>query len=155
MPIALQDLYPADFNHCYGCGQLNTHGLHLRSYILGDEVVCEFMPQPYHTALPGFVYGGLLASLIDCHSMSAAAAAFQQAQGGTIGEGELPRFVTASLKVDYLRPTPLGVTLEVRAHAAEVKARKVVVASTITANGDVCARGEVLAVLMPETMLRK
>jgi acyl-CoA thioesterase FadM len=63
------------------------------------------------------------------------------------------RFVTASLKVDYLRPTPLGVELEIRAKAVEIKERKVVVHSTLSANGVVCARGEVVAVLMPENLL--
>jgi acyl-CoA thioesterase FadM len=60
------------------------------------------------------------------------------------------RFVTASLHVDYLRPTPLGVPLEVRAFAKEVKGRKVVVAARVLAQGEVCARGEVIAVRMKE-----
>jgi len=60
------------------------------------------------------------------------------------------RFVTASLHVDYLRPTPLGVPLEVRATVKEIKGRKVVVSATLSANGAVCARGEVVAVQMPE-----
>jgi acyl-CoA thioesterase FadM len=60
------------------------------------------------------------------------------------------RFVTASLQVDYLKPTPLGVPLEVRGKVKEIKGRKVVVSATLSAKGEVCARGEVVAVQMPE-----
>ena len=59
------------------------------------------------------------------------------------------RFVTASLKVDYLKPTPLGVPLEVRARVKEVKGRKVVMEASLSAQGEVCARGEVVAVQAP------
>ena len=60
------------------------------------------------------------------------------------------RFVTAALHVDYLRPTPLGSTLEIRATVEEIKERKVVVAATVSAEGKLCARGEVVAVKIPE-----
>jgi len=63
------------------------------------------------------------------------------------------RFVTASLKVDYLRPTPLGVQLEIRGKVKEVSGRKVTVAVAISAAGDVCVRGEVVAVQMPAGMM--
>ncbi len=63
------------------------------------------------------------------------------------------RFVTASLKVDYLRPTPLGVPLEVRGAVEEIKERKVVVRASVSANGQVCATGRVVAVRMPEGMI--
>ena len=65
------------------------------------------------------------------------------------------RFVTASLHVDYLRPTPLGVPLEVRASVKEIKGRKVTMAATLSADGNVCARGEVVAVRMPEHLVTK
>jgi acyl-CoA thioesterase FadM len=62
------------------------------------------------------------------------------------------RFVTASLHVDYLKPTPLGVPLEVRGMVKEIKGRKVVVTAALSAQGEVCARGEVVAVQVPESM---
>jgi acyl-CoA thioesterase FadM len=62
------------------------------------------------------------------------------------------RFLTASLHVDYVRPTPLGVPLEVRARVKEIKGRKVVIGATLSAEGEVCARGEVVTVQMPEHM---
>ena len=72
---AFQDYYPDNWNLCYGCGALNEHGLQIKSYWDGDETICHFEPQPYHTAYPGYVYGGLLASLIDCHGTGTASAA--------------------------------------------------------------------------------
>ena len=63
------------------------------------------------------------------------------------------RYVTASLHVDYLRPTPMGVPLELRGSVEEVAGRKVVVSETLSADGEICARGRVVAVRMPEGML--
>ena len=151
-PRAIQDFYPDDFATCYGCGRLNAHGLHVRSAWEGDETVARFTPRAEHMAMPGFVYGGLIASLIDCHAMGTAAAAAERADGREIGEAPAPRFVTASLHVDYLKPTPLGPELELRAHVTLATARKAVVAVTVAARGDITARGEVVAVRIPATM---
>ena len=81
--ISFQDQYPDIFAHCYGCGRLNEHGYQIKSYWDGDESVCHFQPKSYHTAIPGYVYGGLLASLIDCHGPGTAAAAGYRAEGYT------------------------------------------------------------------------
>lgn len=147
---AIQDTYPENVAHCYGCGRLNEAGLHIRTYWDGAEGVCHYTPQPYYTAIPGYVYGGLIASLIDCHATGTAAAAAYAAEGREPGSEPPPRFVTASLKVDYLRPTPLGIELELRARATEIKGHKVALAVTLAAGGEVCARGEVVCVQMPE-----
>ncbi len=151
---AVQDFYPDDFAHCYGCGRLNAHGLHLKSRREGDEVVARFTPRAEHTALPGFVYGGLIASLIDCHAMGTAAAASEALQGRAIGAGPAPRFVTGSLHVSYLKPTPIGGELVLRARATDVGERKVVVHVELFAGDAVTARGEVVAVRMPKSMER-
>lgn len=147
---AFQDYYPEPFAQCYGCGRMNEHGLQIKTHWEGDETVTVYQPRPYHTAIPGYVYGGLIASLIDCHSTGTAAAAVVRSEGRAIDSEPALRFVTASLHVDYLRPTPIDGPLEVRATIKELKARKVVVASRLYAGGEVCARGEVVAVLMPE-----
>jgi len=146
---AFQDAYPDELSYCYGCGRLNPDGLQLKSYWDGDETVAKFRPRPSHMAIPGYVYGGLLASLIDCHGTGSAAAAANRAF-----PDEAPfRFVTASLHVDYLRPTPIDAELEIRGIIKELKEKKVVVSETVTARGNLCARGEVVAVRMPENML--
>ncbi len=146
---AFQDYYPDNVSHCYGCGRLNEHGLRIKSYWDGDEAVCTYTPQPYHIAIPGYVYGGLIASLIDCHSTGTAAAAAYRAEGRAMDTEPPLRYVTAALHVDYVRPTPLGVPLELRSTVKEIRGRKVVVVTTLSAGGEVCARGEVVAVQMP------
>jgi len=152
---AFQDHYPDDLSHCYGCGRLNDEGLQIKSRWEGDESVALFEPRPYHTAIPGYVYGGLIASLVDCHGTGTASAAAYREAGRDMGTEPPLRFVTASLHVDYLKPTPMGVTLEIRGKVEEVKGRKVVVTETVSAGGQVCARCKVVAVQMPEGMAPK
>lgn len=150
---AFQDYYPDDLSHCYGCGRLNENGLQLKSFWDGEESVARFDPRPEHMAIPGIVYGGLIASLIDCHGTGTASAAAYRAAGRDMGSKPPLRFVTASLHVDYRRPTPAGVTLEVRGKVKEIKGRKVVVSASVSADGQVCVTGEVVAVQMPENLI--
>ncbi|HOY75146.1 MAG TPA: PaaI family thioesterase [Deltaproteobacteria bacterium] len=152
---AFQECYPEDLSHCYGCGRLNEHGHHIRSYWEGDESVARLTPEPFHMAMPGFVFGGLIASLVDCHSTGTAAAAAYRREGRAMDSEPALRFVTASLHVDYLQPTPLGVELTIRGRVEEISERKVVVTSTVYAKGAACATGRVVAVRMPATMGRR
>ena len=149
---AIQDLYPDDFAHCFGCGRHNATGHQLKSFVDGEEVVAHFTPAAHHISVPGFVYGGLLASLVDCHAMATAAAAAELAAGRRIGDGPAPRYVTASLHVEYLKPTPLGVELEIRGRVKERSERKVVVSLTVSSAALITVRAEVVAVRMPSTM---
>ena len=96
---AIQDHIP--HNHCYGCGPENPEGLQIKSYWDGDETVAVLHPRPYHTAIPGYVYGGLIASLIDCHCVGTAAAALYEAAGREQGSEPQIRCVTASLHVAH------------------------------------------------------
>jgi acyl-coenzyme A thioesterase PaaI-like protein len=149
---ALQDFYPDDFAHCYGCGRLNAHGLHVRTLWEGDETVSRFTPRPEHMAMPGFVYGGLIASLIDCHAMGTASAAALRAEGKGIGDAPSPRFVTAALNISYQKPTPLGPELEIRARIVERSDRKARISATVSVNGVITVSAEAVAVRIPDTM---
>jgi acyl-coenzyme A thioesterase PaaI-like protein len=152
---AIQDYYPDELAHCFGCGRLNEHGHHLRSFWNGVTSEARFTPQPFHTALPGFVSGGLLASLVDCHGTGTAAAAAYAAEGREMDTLPGHRFVTASLRVDYLRPTPLGPELLLRGKVRSVAGRKVVVEITVVVGNETTVRGEVVAVEMPDSMRTK
>lgn len=152
---AFQDYYPDMFSQCYGCGRLNDQGLKIKSYWDGDESVCTFRPEEYHRAFPGFVYGGLIASVIDCHSTGTAAAAAYRHEGRDMGTDPAIRFVTASLHVDFLRPTPMAPPMELRSRVKEIKDRKVVVETDLSVGGALCARGTVVAVRIPDTMVLK
>lgn len=147
---AFQDYYPENVSHCYGCGSLNARGLRIRTRWEGEESVTRFTPRPEHTAIPGFVYGGLLASLVDCHATGTAAAAMYRQEGRAMDTLPAYRFVTASLHVDYVAPTPLGVELEIRGKVKRIEGRKVVVEATVSALGKVTVRGEVVAAQMRE-----
>lgn len=142
---AIQDLYPEDFSHCFGCGSKNSVGHHLKSYVEGEAVVAHYTPSPRHMSVPGFVYGGLLASLVDCHAMATAASS-------EIVDNLAPRFVTAVLHVEYLKPTPLGPELEIRGHVTERSARKATVELTVTAGGNLTVRANAVAVRIPKSM---
>jgi len=150
---AFQDYYPENLSHCYGCGRLNDAGLKIKSYWDGDESVCIHEPRPEHISIPGFVYGGLIASLIDCHGTGTAAAAKYRSEGREMDTAPPLRFLTASLHVDFLLPTPLGVPLEIRGKVKEIKGRKVIIESALSAKGQICARGEVVAVQVPEHLI--
>ncbi len=152
---AFQDYYADDFSHCYGCGRLNEQGLQIKSYWDGEESVAKLIPNEKYIAIPGFAYGGLIASLIDCHCTGTAAAAKYREEGRDMDTEPALRYVTASLKVDFLAPTPLGVELEIRGKVIEIKEKKVVVEATVLAENKICATGKVVAVRMPKTMLNK
>ncbi|MEN8258557.1 MAG: PaaI family thioesterase [Thermodesulfobacteriota bacterium] len=152
---AFQEYYPDHLSHCYGCGRLNDHGLHIKSSWDGEESVSTFTPEPYHMAVPGIVYGGLIASLIDCHGTGTAAAAAYRAEGRKMDSEPPLRFLTASLHVDYLRPTPMGGPLELRGKVLEIKDRKIIVQVRLSAEQKLCAKGKVVAVRVPEEMLHR
>jgi len=152
---AIQDEYPDDFAWCYGCGRLNEAGHHFRTGWQGEQTLTIYTPKPEHLALPGFVYGGLIASLIDCHGTGSAALALHRKNGHEPGEGNTPpRFVTASLNVNFLKPTPHGVPLKAIGNVQEIHPKKFKVITEVFAHDHLCARGEVVAVVMPTTFLR-
>lgn len=141
---SFQDQYPDDYANCFGCGRNNPHGLHLKSYWDGEESVCRHTPKPYYTGgYPGFLYGGMIASLMDCHGAGTAAAAKARQNCEPIS-----RFVTASLKVDYLKPTPVGIELVLRGKVTGIKGRKVTVELSLEANGHITAKGYAIMVEM-------
>lgn len=152
---AFQDYYPDHFARCYGCGRLNALGHQIKSYWDRDESICHFMPSPEHTAIEGYVYGGLLASLIDCHGTGTAAAAAYREQRRPMDSQPAMRFLTASLHVDYHKPTPLGPMLEVRGKVRDVSGRRVTIDEWILANGVITIRGQVVAVQVPESLIEE
>lgn len=148
---AFQDFYPENVAHCYGCGRLNELGLRIRTRWEGEESVTRFRPRPEHMAVPGYVYGGLIASLVDCHGTGTAAAAMYRQDGRAMDSEPAYRFVTASLQVDYLRPTPIDCELEIRGRVLEIRGRRVTVEATVLADGVLTARGRIVTAQMPDS----
>ncbi|RYZ64503.1 MAG: PaaI family thioesterase [Proteobacteria bacterium] len=138
MSSSLQDRY-APQSRCFGCGPANEKGLRIKSHVLGEEVVADFVPEPHHEAFPGMVNGGIVGALLDCHSNWTAAYTLMQARA----EASPPCTVTADFHVRLKRPTPLdGSTLRLRARASSAEGDKVVVSATLEAHGKVCATCE-------------
>ena len=137
-------------NHCWGCGILNDHGLRIKSRWEGDEAVCHWQPDDRYSAGPkDILNGGIIATLLDCHSLGAALADAYRREGREIGSEPRIRYVTASLKVEYLRPTPLSRPVTLRARVAERAERRTTVACSLYSGEDECARAEVVGARVP------
>jgi acyl-coenzyme A thioesterase PaaI-like protein len=140
---SLQETY-APQNACFGCGPANDLGLRIRSFPRGDEVVALWQPRPQYEAFPNILNGGIIGTLLDCHSNWAAAWYLMK----RAGVDKPPCTVTADYAVKLLRPTPTDTPLELTATVVEVSDDRAVVEAKLTANGKVCAtcRGMFVAV---------
>ncbi|MDR3158880.1 MAG: PaaI family thioesterase [Zoogloeaceae bacterium] len=145
---AFQDYYPDRYSHCFGCGKLHPQGLRLKTFWDANDpdiTLTRFTPAPlYSGGVPEHVYGGLIAALFDCHGTASAAAFACRLEERPLEQ--LVRYVTASLKVDFLRPTPQNVELTLRARLLEHSGRKVSLAMRLAAAGELCAQAEMLAI---------
>lgn len=150
---AIQQFYDEDLAQCFGCGVHNPAGHRFSTRWLPDGTTeTRFTPAPEHTAIRGFVYGGVVASLIDCAGTGSAALAAGRERGVDAATDGALRFVTGTLEVRYERPTPMGPELVCSGTIAEVRGRKVTVELVVTAEGTVVARGRVIALEAPDTM---
>jgi acyl-coenzyme A thioesterase PaaI-like protein len=148
VPNAIQDSIP--HNHCWGCGTLNSRGLRIKSHPEGHDTVCRFQPAPEHMAGPTHVVnGGIIAAVVDCHCICTAIADAYRAAGRELGSEPLLWAVTASLRIDYLAPTPISGPMELRARVREARGRRRIVECTVHSGGRECARAEVVAVEVP------
>jgi acyl-coenzyme A thioesterase PaaI-like protein len=145
---SLQERYAAK-SICFGCGPVNTQGLKIRS-IAGDpaaapdEVVADWQPASHHEAFPGMLNGGIIGSLLDCHSNWTAAHHLMK-QGGL---DQPPCTVTADYAIKLLRPTPTDGPVHLSAKVVESREDRATIEATLTARGKVCAtcRGTFVAV---------
>lgn len=149
MTEAFQD--QGSVEHCYGCGPNNPQGFQIKSYWDGEEAVATYRVQPHHCAgSVDIVNGGVISTLIDCHSVNLAIARAYQDEGRKIGSEPKIFCVTGSLKVTFLAPTPLREQLELRAKIIKQEGRKYWIECALNAGGKLCAKGEVLAVRLAE-----
>ena len=138
-------------NHCWGCGPDAKDGLRIRSFWDGDETACEWTPRPEFAAGPTHIlYGGTIASVIDCHGIWTAIAQAYRTEGREIGTGPVIWFATASLQVSYRKPTPIDRPVSLRARVTETSGRKSLVSCSLSSGGIETATGELVAVRVPE-----
>jgi acyl-coenzyme A thioesterase PaaI-like protein len=139
-----QDHMPG--NVCFGCGRDNHQGLKINSYWEGDESVCFWESQEKYQGRQGVLNGGILATLIDCHTMCTAMAAAYQAEDRTMESQPIYRYATGTISVRYLKPTLNLKPIELRAKVKQIKGRKVVMSCTAISDGKVTAEAEVIAI---------
>ncbi len=141
--LSLQDRY-APQTRCFGCGPANPDGLHIKSFVKGDEVVCGWQASRRHEAFDGVINGGIIGTLFDCHCNWTAAHYLMAASGSDAP----PCTVTAEYHVVLKRPTPSARPVTVRARVVEAGADRAVVEGTLEADGKVTAtcRGVFVAV---------
>jgi len=143
---AIQDEWPEWSSACWGCGRNNDNGLQLKSFWDGDETVAHWEPKPYHLAFPGVLCGGIIATLIDCHATNTANATAYKLKGRDIGSRPQKGYVTGSLYIKYLKPTPVNNSVTLRAKVKEVKGRKITVICSLYSKDVECVKGEVVAI---------
>lgn len=131
---SLQETYAPE-SICFGCGPANPKGLHLRSFVQGEEVVAEWKPEPHYEAFPGVLNGGIIGTLLDCHSNWTAAWHLMRRRGAE----RPPCTVTAEYRVKLLRPTPTGGTLRLVAKALEVLEDRAHIEAQLLAEDKCCA----------------
>jgi acyl-coenzyme A thioesterase PaaI-like protein len=151
---AFQDL--GSVFHCHGCGDDNEKGLKIKSHWDGDEAVCTWRPQPHHCGgSRDTVNGGIIACLIDCHSLNLAIAQAYRSERRPIGSAPRISIVTGNMNISYLQPTPIDKPLHLRARITRWEGRKVWVQCTLSADGQLCAQGEVLGIRLEKGKSKK
>ncbi|HEU5265628.1 MAG TPA: PaaI family thioesterase [Jatrophihabitans sp.] len=137
-PQSIQQLlYPT--MTCFGCGPGNPRGLGVASFPpTGDATVtASFTPWPEHDNGFGYLNGGIISTLLDCHSAAAAVwAAYER--GWMTADGPVP-YVTAGLDVRYRRPSPLHDTVELTAVVTEAGAAQMTTSAELVFAGRTCA----------------
>jgi acyl-coenzyme A thioesterase PaaI-like protein len=123
-----ESLYPE--LTCFGCGHANPDGFHLRSYLDGDLTVAEFTPRPEHDNGFGFLNGGIISTVLDCHG--AAVVMWEAAQHDwRAAPGAPVPFITAGFDVRFLRPTPLGPAVRLTASPVSIDEDEIVVEAAL------------------------
>jgi acyl-coenzyme A thioesterase PaaI-like protein len=135
--LSLQDQF-APALACFGCGPSNPLGLQIKSYVDGDKVIADFLPQPHHQAYEGMVNGGIIGALLDCHMNWTAAWHLMTKLGLDVP----PCTVTASYGVEFEAPTPLDRTLRLVAWVVDSSERRVNVRATLGVDDTATAKGE-------------
>ncbi len=131
-----ESLYPE--LTCFGCGHANPHGFHLRSYRRGDLTVASFTSRPEHDNGFGFLNGGIITTVLDCHT--AAVVMWEAAERGwEAAPGAPVPFITSGIDLRFLRPTPLAEQVELTARPERVTEEEMVVMAELLADGKVRA----------------
>ena len=143
-------------HHCWGCGTLNEQGLQIKSYWSGSEAICTWKPSHHHMAGPKQILnGGIIATVIDCHSVCTAMAAAHREEKREIGSDPLIWYVTGSLNIKYLHPTPINEQVILRARVEDFTKKKTSLTCSLSSQGKECATAEIVAVRVPSAWVEQ
>ena len=154
--IAIQDRYGERFQHCWGCGPKNDLGLHLKTYpsIDGNSCISRIkLENAYTGGVPSNVFGGMIATIFDCHGTASAAWFAHYQKGLELTESTvIGRFITARLEIDYLSPSPIEDEIVVTSTLEELGERKAIIAMEMTVATKVRAKAKMVAVAVKDHM---
>ena len=154
--IAIQDRYGERFQHCWGCGPKNDLGLHLKTYpsIDGNSCISRIkLENAYTGGVPSNVFGGMIATIFDCHGTASAAWFAHHQKGLELTESTvIGRFITARLEIDYLSPSPIEGEIVVTSTLEELGERKAIIAMEMTVATKVRAKARMVAVAVKDHM---
>jgi acyl-coenzyme A thioesterase PaaI-like protein len=133
---SLQETY-APHNACFGCGPSNAEGLRVRSFVDpdGETVVAHWTPKKHHEAFPGVLNGGIIGSLLDCHSNWTAAYFLMKKRGASTP----PCTVTSDYTIALKRPCPTDTELTLKAKVTQATNDRCLVEATLEAGGKIRA----------------
>ena len=131
---SIQETY-APSGICFGCGVENKKGLRIRTFEKDGEYICEWRADSHHQAFPGMVSGGIIGTLLDCHSNWTAAHTLMK----NGGKSEPDCTVTANYSVKLLRPTPSDALIHLRARVTKSTEDRATVEAELIVNEKVCA----------------
>ena len=143
--IAIQDLFPEEGTHCFGCGRNNPKGLQIKTFCEGEECICTFKPQSYHLAYPGVGCGGIISTILDCHCINTAMWAAYKEQNREVGSKPDMIYATASMTINFLKPAPMDKEWLFSAKITNFSKRRITVECKTTANRIEFANGIVIA----------
>ena len=144
--IAIQDLFPEEGTHCFGCGRNNPKGLQIKSYCEDEVCICKFQPQSHHLAYPGVGCGGIISTILDCHCINTAMNAAYKAQDRKVGSKPDMIFATASMSINFLKPAPMDKDWIFTAQIMNFTERKITIECNVISKGIEFANGIVIAV---------
>ena len=131
---------------CFGCGPANKYGLGIRSIVIGDKVRAIWKPKIHHQAFPNILSGGIIGTLLDCHSNWAAAWKIMNNQ---MAENP-PCTVTAEYKIKLLKPCPMHIPLKLIASVTESNEKKAVIHAELYAEEKITASCEGIFIAVTE-----
>ncbi len=150
---AIQDYYPEKLAKCFGCGRTNTDGLHHKTYWDGNEGTCHFIPQKHHTGYPGVLYGGLVASLIECNSVAVSIAATCEAEGINMEKPvKLLFFTIVRSNIKFHSAVPINSEITIKTKVDSMNKKFVKIKVSIYSDNKLCTTAETTTMRMEQAL---